>query len=104
MRQLLKEAKLIDSIKSLAATIETNDGVLLMDSIYKHLLPLATTCILEVPFACKRIENLSIILFPVWKIFLVVDKLRYKLVEDLKLAFCQRGILQGAYHKRKSLF
>ena len=48
MCQLLKEAKLTDCIKSLQATIETNDGVLLMDSIYKHLLPLVTTRILEV--------------------------------------------------------
>ena len=48
MHQLLKNAKLTDSIKSLKATIETNDGVLLMNSIYKHLLPLATTRILEV--------------------------------------------------------
>ena len=48
MHQLLKNAKLTDSIKSLKATIETNDGVLLMDSIYKLLLPLGTTRILEV--------------------------------------------------------
>ena len=43
MRQLLLDAKLTDSIKSLKATIETNDGVLLMESIFEHLLPLATT-------------------------------------------------------------
>ena len=48
MRQLLLDAKLTDSIKSLKATIETNDGVLLMESIYKHLLPLATTRVLDV--------------------------------------------------------
>ena len=43
MRQLLTDAKLTDSIKSLKATIETNGGVLLMENIYEHLLPLATT-------------------------------------------------------------
>ena len=48
MRQLLKEIKLTDCIKSPKATIETNDGVLLMDSIHDHLLPLATTRILRV--------------------------------------------------------
>ena len=48
MRQLLKNAGLTDVIKSLKAAIATNDGVLLMNSIHKHLLPLATTCILEV--------------------------------------------------------
>ena len=48
MRQLLKNAGLTDVIKSLKATIETNDGILLMNSIHEHLLPLATTCILEV--------------------------------------------------------
>ena len=46
--QLLKEAKLTNYFKSLKATIETNDGVLLMDSTYKHLQPLATNKILEV--------------------------------------------------------
>ena len=48
MRQLLTDAKLTDSIKSLKATIETNDGVLLMRSIFEHLLPLATTRVLDV--------------------------------------------------------
>ena len=48
MCQLLKETKLIDCIKSLKATVETNDGVLLMDSIYEHFLPLATIRMLEV--------------------------------------------------------
>ena len=49
MHQLLKDTKLTDGIKSLKAPIETNDGVHLIDSIYNHLLPLATTRILEVP-------------------------------------------------------
>ena len=43
IRQLLKDTKFTDCIKLLKATIETNDGILLMDSIYEHLLPLATT-------------------------------------------------------------
>ena len=37
-------------------------------------------------------------------LFLQVEKLGYKFVKDLKIAFCQRGILQGAYHKHSSLF
>lgn len=108
MRQLLKNAKLTDCIKSLKATIKTNDGVLLMDSIYEHLLPLATTRILEVlteislcmqkngelvDHFASRMENL----------FLQVHKLGYKSAKNLKLAFCQQGILQGAYHKHSSL-
>ena len=48
MRHLLTNAKLTNSIKSLKAPIETNDGVLLMESIYEHLLSLATTCVLDV--------------------------------------------------------
>ena len=48
MRQLLTDAKLTDSIKSLKATIETNDCVLLMKSIFEHLLPLATTQVLDI--------------------------------------------------------
>ena len=48
MRELLKNAKLIDCINSLKESFETNDGVLLMDSICEHLLPLATTRILEI--------------------------------------------------------
>ena len=48
MRQLLNNAGLTHVIKSLKATIETNDGILLMNSIHEHLLPLATTRILEV--------------------------------------------------------
>ena len=36
-------------------------------------------------------------------LFLQVDKLGYESVKDLKLAFCQRGILQGAYHIHSSL-
>lgn len=36
-------------------------------------------------------------------LFLQLDKMGYKTVKDLKLAFCQRGILQGAYHKHSSL-
>ena len=43
IRQLLTDAKLTDSIKLLKATIKTNDGVLLMESIFKNLRPLATT-------------------------------------------------------------
>ena len=108
MQHLLKNKKLTDCIKSLKATIKTNDGVLLMDSIHKNLLSLATTRILEVLTEIglcmqkngelvdhfgSREENL----------FLQVDKLRYKSVKDLKLAFCQREILQGAYHKHSSL-
>ena len=36
-------------------------------------------------------------------LFLQIDKLRYNSVKELKLTYCQRGILQGAYHKHKSL-
>ena len=108
MRQLLKDAKLTDCIKSLKATIETNDGVLLMDSIHDHLLPLATTRILEVLTEiglCIQKNGKSVDHFSsrMENLFLQVDKLGYKSVKDLKLAFCQRGIIQGAYHKHSSL-
>ena len=109
LRQLLKDAKLTYCIKSPKATIETNDGVLLMDSIYEHLLPLAITRILEVLTEiglCMQKNGESVDHFSscMEQLFLQVDKLGYKSVKDLKLAFCQRGILQGAYHKQKSLF
>ena len=108
MRQLLKNAKLTDCITSLKATIETNDGVLLMDSIHEHLLLLATTCILEVFTEiglCMQKNGESVDHFAscIENLFLQVDKLGYKSVKDLKLAFCKRGILQGAYHKYSSL-
>ena len=108
MRQLLKEAKLTDCIKSLKATIETNDGVLLMDSIYEHLLPLATTRILEVLTEiglCLQKNEELVDHFASWmeNQFLQVDKLGYKSVKDLKLAFSQWGILQGVYYKHTSL-
>ena len=41
----------------------------------------------------SRMENL----------LLQIEKLGYKSVKDLKLAYYQREILQGAYHKHKSL-
>ena len=94
--------------QSLKAKIETNDGVLLMDSIYEHLLPLATICILEVLAEIglclqKNGESVDHFASRMENLFLQVDKLGYKSVKDLKLAFCQRGILQGAYHKHTSL-
>ena len=46
--QLLREAKFTDCIKSLKTIIKSDGGVLLMESICKLLLPLATTHILEV--------------------------------------------------------
>ena len=106
MRELLKEGKLTGCIKSLKATIETNDSVLLMESIYKHLLPLATTCILEVLtgigfFMQKKGEYIDHFAFCIENLFLQVDELGYKSIGDLKLAFCQRGVIQGAYHKHK---
>ena len=102
MRQLLKEAKLTDCIKSFKATIETNDGALMMESIYKHLLLLATTRILEVLTEIghcmqKNEEYVDHFASRMENMYLQVEKLGYKLVEDLKVAFCQRGILQGAY-------
>ena len=108
MRQLLKEAKLTDCIKSLKETIETNVGVLLMDGIYEHLLPLATTRILEVLTEIglclqKNGESIDHFASLMENLFLQADKLGYKSVEDLKLAFCQRGFLQSAYHKHHSL-
>ena len=108
MRQLLTNAKLTDSIKPLKATIETNDDVLLMESIYKHLLPLATTCVLDVLTEIglciqKNGESVDHFASRMENLFLQVDKLGYKSVKELKLAYCQRGILQGAYHKHKSL-
>ena len=109
MRQLLNDAKLTDCIKSLKATIETNDGVLLMDSIYEYLLPLATIRILEVLTEIghcmqKNGESVDHFASRMENLFLQVEKLGYQTVKDLKLAFCQRGILQGVYHKHSSLF
>ena len=103
IRQLLKDAKLTDSIKSLKAKTKTNDGVLLMDSIYKYLLPLATTRILEVFTEighCMQMNGESVDHFAsqMDNLFLQVEKLGYKSVKDLKLVFCQRGVLQGAYY------
>ena len=105
----MKEAKFTNCIKSLKAKVETNDGVFLMDSIYEHLLPLATTRILEVLTEIrlcmqKNGESTNHFASRMENLFLQVNKLGYKSVEDLKLAFCQRGILQSAYHKHKSLF
>ena len=85
MHQLLKDAKLTDSVKSLKATIETNVGVLLMDSIYEHLLPLATTRILEVLTKighCMQKNGESIDHFAscMENLFFQVEKLGYKSV------------------------
>ena len=79
-----------------------------MNSIHEHLLPLATTRILEVLTEIglcmqKNGESVDHFVSCMENLFLQVDKLGYKSVKDLKLAFCQRGILQGAYHKHKSL-
>ena len=48
MCQLLKDTKFTNCIRSLKATIESTDGVLLIDNIYAYFLPLATTRILKV--------------------------------------------------------
>ena len=77
--------------------------VLLMNSIYEHLLPLATTRILEVLTEighCMQKNGESVDHFASWmeNLFLQVEKLGYKSVKDLKLVFCQRGVLQGAYY------
>ena len=108
MCQLLVDAKLTDGIKSLKATIETNDDVLLMESIFEHLLPLATTRVLDVLTEIgncvqKNGESVDHFASRMENLFLQIEKLGYKSVEALKLAYCQRGILQGAYHKHKSL-
>ena len=107
MRQLLTDAKLTDSIKSLKATIETNDGVLLMESIFEYLLPLATTRVLDVLTEignCVQKNGKSVDHFvsQMENIFLQIEKLGYKTIEAPKLVYCQRGILQGSYHKHKS--
>ena len=109
MRQLLTDAKLTDSIKSLKATIETNDGVLLIENIFEHLLPLATTRVLDVLTEIghcmqKNGESVDHFASQMENLFLQIKKLGYKSVKDLKLAYCQRRILQGAYHKHKSLY
>ena len=79
-----------------------------MDSIYEHLLPLATTRILEVltengHYMQKNRESVDHFASCIENLFLQVEKLGYKSVKDFKLPFCQRGILQGAYHKHNSL-
>ena len=80
-----------------------------MNSIYEKLLSLATTRILEVLTKIslcmqKNRESENHFASCMENLFLQVDKLGYKSVEDFKLDFCQLGIFQGAYHKHKSLF
>ena len=94
MRPLLKNAGLTDVIKSLKSAIATNDGALLMNSIHKHFLPLATTSILEVLTELglclqKNGESVDHFASRLENLFLQVDKMGYKTVKDLKLAFCQ---------------
>ena len=80
-----------------------------MESIYEHLLLLATTYILEVLTKislCMQKNGESVDHFDscLKNLFLQVNKLGYKTVDVLKLAFCHQGILHDAYHKHKSLF
>ena len=79
-----------------------------MNIIHEHLLPVATTRILEVLTEVglclqKNGELVDHFASQMENLFLQLDKMGYKTVKDLKLAFCQRGILQGAYHKHSSL-
>ena len=98
MHQLLTDAKLTDRVKSLKTTIETNDGVLLMESIFEHLLLLATTRVLDVLTKIghcmqKNGESVDHFTSRMENLFLQIEKLGYKSVEALKLAYCQCGIL-----------
>ena len=79
-----------------------------MECIFEHLLPLAITRVLDVLTEIgncvqKNGESVDHYASQMENLFLQVEKLGYKSVESLKLAYCQRGILQGAYHKHQSL-
>ena len=45
--ELMRYASLSDTITSLQSTISTSDGMLLLDSLRDHLLPLSTMRILD---------------------------------------------------------
>ena len=104
----LENAKLHDVIEALRSTINTSDGVLLLDSIRENLLPFCTLQILNViaELGCcvqkngetvdgfgSRLENL----------FNRISKLGYTCIDDLKIAFTQRGFLHGAYSGHQAL-
>ena len=93
---------------SLCANVATNDGVKLMNLIRDFLLPLDNLQILDVltnlsscvqqnwetvEGYCDRLEN----------IFICIQRMGYKDVNELHMAYTQQGFLCGAYGEHESL-
>ena len=95
-------------VVSLRATSSTNNGAVLLDAICDFLLPLENMQILDVLTnlgTCVQLNGETVEGFSsrLENIFNRISKMGYTTMEQMKLAYHQRGFLKGAYSSHKSL-
>ena len=86
----------------------TNDGVKLLESIRNFLLPLDNLQILDVVTdlgGCiqQNGETVEGFYARLENIFICIQKMGYKVVSELHVAYTQRGSLRGVYGEHKSV-
>ena len=104
----LLNKKDLNIVTSLRANVATDDGVKLLDSIRDFLLPLDNLQILDMltnlgAFVQKNGETVEGYCARLENIFIRIKKMGYKDVNELHLAYTQRGFHCGAYGEHECL-
>merc|ERR1711884_443216 len=102
LTKLLRDAGYDELTRTLNLTIQTNNGLLLLEAIVSTLLPLTTLRILDlIDELCiikhKSGENVDLFGVQLENIFVKMKARGYTTVDDVHMAFSQRCIIRGDY-------